>query len=307
MKEYDSFDDALQDVLNLSEGMTFKNSLAGLNIGGGKSVIIANSKMTEGREDLFKAFGKCVDTFEGKYYTAEDMGTSVEDIETVLKTTKFAVGGDRSHGGAGDPSPYTAKGVFDGMRACLEHVYGSGSYSGKRVAIQGIGHVGHYLGSLLREAGAELIITDTDKDRLSAAAADLDAEVVGLEEIYSVDCDVFAPCAIGGTLNNDTVEQLRCKVIAGAANNQQADNTIGRTLVERGITYAPDFALNSGGVILCADELEEGGFNSARVDERVAQVYHTVGSIIAKAKETGELPGVMAVRMARERIEQARK
>lgn len=306
MRPYASFDEALSDVLKLSEGMTYKNSLCGLNIGGGKSVIVADPRLKEGRAELFRAFGRCVQTFGGRYFTAEDMGTSVSDMEWILETTEYVVGGDQEHGGAGDPSPYTAKGTFDGIRACLERKFGSASYAGKKVAIQGVGHVGHFLAGHLHAAGAELIVTDTEPERLKRAASEFGATTVGVDEIYGVDCDVFAPCAIGGTVNSKTVKELKCSIIAGAANNQIADAETEKIIQGRGIMYAPDFAINAGGVILCSDELEEGGFQEARVEERVARIYHTVGNILDRASESGEFTGDIAVKLAKERIEKAR-
>ncbi|MCB0343904.1 MAG: Glu/Leu/Phe/Val dehydrogenase [Bdellovibrionales bacterium] len=306
MRPYASFDEALVDVLKLSEGMTYKNSLCGLNIGGGKSVIIADPRMKEGREDLFRAFGRCVQTFGGRYFTAEDMGTSVRDMEWILETTEYVVGGDQQHGGAGDPSPFTARGTFDGIRACLERRFGTSSYQGKKVAIQGVGHVGLFLAGHLHEAGAELIVTDTEPDRIDHVVKKFGAKAVGVDEIYSVECDVFAPCAIGGTLNSKTIGQLKCPIIAGAANNQIGDDETVKIIQERKIMYAPDFAINAGGVILCSDELEEGGYKESRVNERVSKIYNTVGSILDQAKESGEFTGDIAVKLAKERIERAR-
>lgn len=307
MRAYGSFDEALSDVLKLAEGMTYKNSLCGLNIGGGKSVIVADPHLKNGREELFRAFGRCVQTFGGRYFTAEDMGTSVSDMEWIRQTTEFVVGGDRRHGGAGDPSPYTARGTFDGMRACLERRFGSGSFSGKKVAIQGVGHVGYFLAEHLHQAGAELIVTDTESDRVQRAVNKFGARAVDIDEIYEVDCDVFAPCAIGGTVNVETAAVLKCSIIAGAANNQIADDATVRIIEARGIMYAPDFAINAGGVILCSDELEEGGFRHSRVDDRVAQIYTTVGSILDRAQKSGRFTGEIAVQLAKERIEAARQ
>lgn len=306
MRQYSSIDDALFDVLSLSEAMTYKNSLAGLNSGGGKSVIIADHMMTKGRDELFSNFGQVVQSLAGKYITAEDMGTSVADMGAILRSTEYVTGRDPKIGGGGDPSPYTATGVFDGIKACLERVFGLGSYMGRHFAVQGIGHVGYGLAKLLVEAGGKLTIADTRNKELEAAAREFSAQVVAPEKIVSTPCDVFVPCAVGRVINKASVGTLQCKVVAGAANNQMDGAETEKELVRRGIMYAPDFAINAGGVILCADELEPGGFTKTRVNERVSRIYHTVGKILDEAKRTQELPGAVAVRLAKERIEQAR-
>ncbi|MCB0360973.1 MAG: leucine dehydrogenase, partial [Bdellovibrionales bacterium] len=300
---------ALRDVLNLSEGMTYKNSLAGLNIGGGKSVIVGDTREFEGdaREALLEVFGRAVDTFDGRYYTAEDIGTSVSDMEIILRSTRFVVGGDLSHGGAGDPSPHTARGVFDGIRACLERVFDSDSLEGRHVAVQGIGHVGFYLVERLAKAGARLTITDTKEERVQEICKQFGASAVGLNDIYDVSCDVFAPCAVGGIINEQTVPRLNCKIVAGAANNQLRTPEAGELLAKRGIIYAPDFAINAGGVIMVSKELKESGVSDdAKVEAALARIYRTVGDIIDQSKQTGELTGAVALRLAKERIEAQR-
>ncbi len=309
MREYDSVDDALFDALKLSEAMTYKNSLAGLNIGGGKSVIIGNSELIQGkeREKLFLSFGKAVASLDGRYITAEDMGTSVMDMSIILKSTEFVSGRDPLIGGGGDPSPHTAQGCFDGIRACLERLYNSGDYRGRSVAIQGVGHVGVHLAKLLVDAGAKVTISDLNEAQLLSVARELGVQRVAVHEILNVECDIFAPCAVGGTINPQTVDTLRCKAVAGAANNQISDDNTEERLFGRGILYAPDFAINAGGVILCADELEEGGVSFPRVRERVSRIYHTVCRVLDESKTTGELPGKVAVRLAKERIDRLKK
>ncbi len=308
MRAYASVDEALGDVLKLSEAMTFKNSLAGLNLGGGKSVIIADGALKEGRGDLFRTYGKWVKSLNGSYIAAEDMGTSVDDMNYVLEECDFVAGRDPKNGGGGDPSPYTALGVFDGIRASLERAFGSGDFKGRHVAIQGVGHVGHNLAKLLAKAGAQLTITDTRDKVLATVCEEVGGKAVPLDAITSVECDVFAPCAVGGTVNIETIGKLKCKIVAGAANNQIAGGSdTEKKLIARGILYAPDFAINAGGVILCAGDLEPGGFKESWVMERVSRIYGTVGRILDEAKKTGELPGSVAVRLAKERIDKARK
>ncbi len=306
MRRYRSLDAALYDALRLSEAMTYKNSLAGLNLGGGKAVIFADGKMTEGREALLRSFGRSVHSLGGKYVTAEDMGTSVADMGIMLQETPFVSGRDPKTGGGGDPSPYTAIGMFGGIRACLERYFGDGTIQGKHFAIQGVGHVGSRIARLLAEAGAKLTIADTSEDHLRSVCSEVTATAISAHHLLQTECDVLVPCAIGGVINPETVPALRCKIIAGAANNQLEGEGTEAALTARGIMYAPDFAINAGGVILCADELEEGGFTPKRVDERVSRIYHTVGRILDEAKRTGELTGTIAVRLAKERIAEAR-
>ena len=302
VRPYASLDEALFDVLNLSEGMSYKNSLCGINFGGGKSVILADSRKIENREAVFKAFGNFMNSFMGSYYTAEDMGTSVQDVEYIGATTKYIVGSDPKKGGAGDPSPYTAKGTFDGIKASVRHVTGSDSLSGCKVAIQGVGSVGAYLAKLLHAEGAELIVCDTHEASVKSLVEAYGAKAVGVHDIYDADCDVFSPCAIGGTVNQETLPKLKCKIIAGAANNQVLTEELEKQIVAKGISYAPDFAINSGGVIAVADELEEGGFTQSRVDERVAKIGSTISAILKRSSESGELPGAVARKIAKERI-----
>ena len=306
MKPYESFEKAAFDVLHLSEAMSYKNSLAGLNLGGGKSVIIADSNLKDGRAELFQSFGRAVQSLCGRYITAEDMGTSVDDMSMIVKTCEYVAGRDPNSGGAGDPSPYTARGVFDGIRACLERTFDSADYSGRHVAIQGVGHTGGILVKHLVEAGAQVTVADTNTAAVEAIRDQYGVDAVAPNEIASVDCDVFAPCAVGQIVNPESVKDMRCQIIAGAANNQIDGDQTPQMLSERGILYAPDFAINAGGVILCADELEPGGFTPSRVKERVDRIYHTVGRILDEAKQSGKFSGDIAVLHAQERIEAAR-
>jgi len=306
MRPYATLDEAMYDVLRLSVGMTYKSSLAGLNLGGGKAVIIADRGMTEGREELFLAVGRCIDSLGGKYITAEDMGVTVSDMDTIGRETKYVTGTDPSHGGAGDPCPFTAKGTLDGILACMERAFDTPDLTGRRVALQGMGGVGIILAQQLLERGAKLTVSDNREARLKEIANEMQIDIVSCDEIYDVDADVFSPCAVGGILNEDTIPRLKCKIVAGAANNQLKTPEVEQLLMDREIIYAPDIVINSGGIILCGDEVEEGGFNQARVDERVAKIGDTVGTIIDEAKATGQFPGVVAEQHARRRIEEAR-
>ncbi|MBL7661662.1 Glu/Leu/Phe/Val dehydrogenase [bacterium] len=307
VRNYESFDHALADVLRLSEAMTYKNALAGLNIGGGKAVIMADRyKLQVERQAFFESFGRIVESLSGIYYSAEDMGTSVEDMQSIRRGTKYVVGRDPNEGGSGDPSPYTAKGLLYGMRACLEELFGSGDLKGRTIAVQGAGHVGYPLVLDLVKAGAHVIVADTNERQVTALKKEVDVEEVSPDEILSVPCDIFAPCAIGGIINPQTVNRLKCKILAGAANNQLEGPQTERMIWSREILYAPDFAINAGGVISCADELESGGFTLSRVMERVERIYETIKTIFQRAKQSGELPGEIALAMAEERILTAR-
>ncbi len=317
MMTYTSFDEALRDVLRLSEGMSYKNSLAGLKLGGGKAVIVADSQLKEGRRELFRSFGKFVERLQGRYITAEDLGTSVEDMSSVIESTSYVTGRDPAKGGGGDPSPYTALGVLEGMKACLEHVYGSTDLRGKHVAVQGTGHVGSELCALLVDAGAKLSVSDIRPESAEAVSKKFGATVVSPREIPFLECDIFAPCAVGAVINPTSIKKFRCKIIAGAANNQVSGGqetggtylsaeSVEDHLHQKGIIYAPDFAVNPGGVILCYDELEPGGFRKDRVVERASRVFSTIGEILRESKSSGESPPRIAVRLAKKRIEEGR-
>jgi leucine dehydrogenase len=307
MRAYSSADAALNDVLRLAEGMTYKHALCGNNLGGGKGVIVRDSHFKKGRGDIFKSFGRAVEAMGGRYITAEDMGTSVADMEVVRQVTQHVAGTDLNTGGGGDPSPWTARGVFEGMRAALEYKCGSDSFQGRHVAIQGIGHVGIHLATLLIEAGARLTITDTHASSLEECARKLGAETVDPQDIFTVPCDIFAPCAVGAILSQESVPRLQCDIIAGAANNQILGEATEGMLMERGILYAPDFAINAGGAILCASEQEEGGYREDRVRERVGRIYDTTSRILEASQRDKVSPCQVAINMAKERIAKASK
>jgi leucine dehydrogenase len=246
---YDNEADALRDALRLSRGMTFKNAIAGLNLGGGKAVIIGDARKDK-NEALLRRFGKFVQSLSGKYITAEDVGMNERDMDYIAMETQYVTGLAESRGGAGDPSPYTALGTYVGMKAAAKVVYGSDSLEGKRVAIQGAGNVGEHIIKHLVSENCQIYVTDIYPDRLQEIAKKYKAQIVGLDEIYDLDVDIYAPCALGATVNDDTLKRLKCQIIAGCANNQLQDETRhGQACLEQGIYYVPDFLINAGGVI----------------------------------------------------------
>lgn len=297
MWQYNNELEALNDVLRLSRGMTYKNAISGLNLGGGKAVIIGDSR-TMKSEAMFRRFGKFVESLAGKYITAEDVGISPEDMTYVNMETDFVAG---LPGRSGDPSPVTAFGTYVGMKACAKKRYGSDSLAGKKVAVQGVGHVGEYLVKHLAEENAEVFITDIHEPTLQRIAAEYGAKVVGTEEIYTIDMDIYAPCALGATVNDDTLSKLKCEIIAGAANNQLANESIhGKAVLDKGIIYAPDFALNAGGVINCYAEVV--GESAEWAMNKAEKIYDTIAAIIDRSEKENTPTSVIANKMAEERI-----
>jgi leucine dehydrogenase len=308
MRSYQNEAQALDDVMRLSEGMTYKSALADLPLGGGKSCVIADPKMSEGREALFTKIGECLNNLAGRYVTAEDMGTSVSDMNVIREVSRFVVGTDPNSGGAGDPSPWTALGVFHAIRAAIERSFPTaGEVKGKHVVVQGVGHVGMYLTEHLVKAGARVTVCDPNTALTESASKDLGAQVVGVDAVYDVPCDVFAPCAIGQTINPDTIKRLSCKVIAGAANNQLSDPGVYSLLRERDILYCPDFAINSGGVICVGAELAEGGPSIPWIQKKVDGIYGTTAQVLDEAKRSGRETEVVAIELAKERIAKAKR
>jgi leucine dehydrogenase len=303
MWPYDSDDTALTDVLRLSRGMTYKAALAGLDQGGGKSVIIGDSRGDKTPE-MMRAMGRFVNSLGGQYVAAEDSGTSVADIRLMAQQTTH-VGGladDKAlaAGRSGDPSPATALGVFIGLKATVKARLGRDDLRGLRVAIQGAGNVGHRLAGHLHEAGAELWVTDIHAPAVERCVKDFGAHAVSMEQIFSQDVDVFAPCALGAVLNDLTIPQIRAKAIAGAANNQLARPSHGAALMERGILYAPDYCINAGGII---DIYYEGpDYDEAAVDAHLQRIGATLSAIYARAKSEHRPTGEVADRMAEERF-----
>lgn len=298
MWNYTTEAEALTDALRLSRGMTYKNALAGLNLGGGKAVIIGDSK-TQKNEALFRRFGKFVNSLSGKYITAEDVGISTSDMTWVNMETNHVAG---LPGKSGDPSPVTAFGVYMGMKACAKEQFGSDSLSGKKIAVQGIGHVGEYLVKHLTEEGAKVYITDINEEALKRIAAKYKAQVVGLNEIYDLDIDIYAPCALGATLNDDTLNRLKCSIIAGAANNQlKQEDVHGKIIMQKGLIYAPDFMINAGGVINCYAEV--ANLSAEWAMAKSEDIYNTTANILKRSKENNIPTYAIANRMAEERIE----
>lgn len=285
MYPYEKEEDAVIDVLRLARGMTYKASAAGLNLGGGKAVIIGDPKVMK-TESLFRAFGKFVETLNGRYITAEDVGTSVNDMSWINMETNWVTGIMKLRGGSGDPSPVTARGVYNGIKACWNFQEGTPKLKGVRVAVQGLGHVGYHLCKLLHKDGAILSVTDVNEASIKRCEEEFNAKAVHPDEIYSVEADVFAPCALGAIINDKTIEQLKCKIIAGAANNQLKDEEHhGEVLRELGVIYAPDYVINAGGLMNVYEEL--AGYNQERAFQRVDQLFYRIGSILETAKTNG--------------------
>ncbi|MFI6907645.1 Leu/Phe/Val dehydrogenase [Nonomuraea sp. NPDC050394] len=298
---YESEAAALADVLNLAKGMAYKNALAGLDHGGGKAVIIGDPA-TQKSEPLLRAYGRFIQSLGGRYITACDVGTYSPDMDIVARESRFVTGRTVEHGGAGDSSILTSFGVFQGMRASAERVYGTPSLHGRRVGVEGVGKVGHRLVDLLREDGAEVVVCDVSQEAIERVRQrHPEVEVVADAAAMAVsDIDVFAPCALGGALTDSMVETLRAKIVCGAANNQLAHPGVEKQLADRGILYAPDYVVNSGGVIQVADEIE--GFNMDRARSRAAKIYDTTLKIFGIAAEEGVPPAVAADRLAERRM-----
>jgi leucine dehydrogenase len=299
MYPYATEEVAIVDVLRLARGMTYKAAASGLNLGGGKSVIIADPR-TDKSEALFRSFGRYIETLAGRYIVAEDVGTSTEDANFIRVETSHVVGVDVTRGGSGDPSPLTALGVRQGMRACAEAVFGTTSLQDRVVAVQGVGHVGYHLCRLLHEEGAGLIVTDVDGSAVERAVREFGAKAVELDEILTIPCDIFAPCALGAVLNDATIPELRCSIVAGSANNVLAESHHGEALSERGILYAPDYVINAGGLINVADELE--GYNERRAVNRVMRIEDSIRRVIAISRRDDVPTNIAADTLALERI-----
>jgi leucine dehydrogenase len=295
---YRSDEEALIDVLRLSRGMTYKAAVAGLNLGGGKAVIIGDPKTTR-REMIFRAHGRFVESLGGRYFTAEDVGTSVEDMDYVKMETEYVTG---VAGGSGDPSPVTAYGTYRGIKACAKEKYGSDSLEGMTVAVQGTGHVGYYLCSFLADEGAKLIVTDIDQERVNRVVKEFDATAVAPDQIYGAEAQVFAPCALGAVVNDETIAQFSFEIIAGAANNQLAEERHGDILHKRDILYAPDYVINAGGLINVYGELNDWSPDQAK--RKAGEIYDTLIQIFELAKENGIPTYEAADRVAERRVEQ---
>ena len=290
---YASYDDALFDVLRLSRGMTHKNAVAGLPHGGGKGVIIADP--SQKTEAMFEAFAEAVNSLGGDYITAEDVNTDCDDALIMLRKTNHICGLPQN---SGDPSPFTARGVWQGIRATAKVALGADSLEGLTIAVQGLGKVGYDLCRLLHESGAKLIIANrSNKAMADKAAEEFGAKIVGTDEIYAQECDIFSPNAMGAIINPTTIAQLNCKAVAGGANNQILDDASGIALKQKGIFYAPDFVINGGGVINAAAEVD-GPYNKEEVLVKVDNIYNSIEHILTESKKTGEPEGVIATRYA---------
>ncbi len=290
--------EALGDVLRLSRGMTYKSALAGLDLGGGKAVIIGDARKDK-TEAMFRRFGRFVDSLNGRYITAEDVGMSTAEMVNIRKETRHVAGLPEEMGGSGDPSPVTAYGVFCGMRAAARTAYGSDSLSGRKVAIQGAGNVGRHLAAHLVKDGARVYITDIHEEKLAAVKAELPAvEVLAPASVYDLEMDIYSPCALGATVNDDTLARLKCSVIAGAANNQLASEAQhGRDVMARGILYAPDFLINAGGIINCAWERQ--GYDRKAALLQTEGIYATALAIFKRSQDEG-IPTYLAANQAAE-------
>lgn len=293
---YASDEEAIIDVLRLSRGMTYKNAVAGLNLGGGKAIIIGDNK-TPNREMIFRAHGRFCESLGGRYVTAEDVGTSTGDMDFVHMETNYVAG---LAGRSGDPSPVTAHGVFRTIQASAKYRWGTDELDGKTVAVQGCGNVGRYLAKALVAAGAKIIVSDIDADRVARVVAETDAQVVQGDEIYSVKADIFAPCALGGIINDTTIPKLNVEVVAGAANNQLLEDRHGDALEARGILFAPDYVANAGGVINVYSEL--AGWDSKRAFRKADDIYDTILGVYDIAKKDGVPSYQAADRLAERRL-----
>lgn len=302
MWPYKNETEALEDVLRLSKGMTYKAAVSGLNLGGGKAVIIGDPKKDKS-EALFRSYGRYIESLNGRYITAEDVNTTVEDIEHVYTETSYAVGVARIHGGSGNPAPYTALGVFRGMEASAMQTWGTRSLEGKTAALQGVGSVGLELGLLLAEAGANILFTDINPDNIERFKQAIpSAKFVALDDIYSVECDIFTPCALGATINIKTIPLLKAKIVCGPANNQLAEKEDGMRLKERGILYAPDYLINAGGLMNVSIEFE--GWSDDKSRRMIDTIYDTSLRIFATAERENISCNQAADLIAERRIEQ---
>ena len=302
MWSYNNELDALNDVLRLSRGMTYKNAISDLALGGGKAVIIGDSQ-TMTSEALFRRFGRFVNSLAGNYITAEDVGISPADMVWVSKETNHVVG---LPGKSGDPSPVTAFGTYMGIKACAKLRFGTDNLEDRKILVQGVGHVGEYLVDYLRKEGAQVFIADISDDAVRRVAQKYGAKGVNLDQVYQLDMDIYAPCALGGTINDETLTQLKCGIVAGAANNQLGiEDKHGQELLDKGILYAPDFAINAGGVINCFSEVKD--LSSQWAMGKAEDIYHTIYDIVSRSEQEQIPSHVIAMKIAEEKINKGRK
>ncbi len=297
--------EALNDVLRLSRGMTYKSAISGLNLGGGKAVIIGDAK-TEKTPEMITKFAQYINSLSGKYITAEDVGTTTGDMDLIRDVTPFVTGISESRGGSGNPSPVTAYGVYMGMKAAAKFKFGSDKLQGKRIMVQGIGHVGETLVDLITKEGALVQITDINEARLQEIAAKYGAKIYNGADLYSADVDIYAPCALGATINDATIHKIKAQVIAGAANNQLANEKIhGQILKEKGIAYAPDFLINAGGIINVYGEIV--GYGKEEAMKRTENIYNTTLEIFSFAEAQEVTTHQAALSIAENRIAERKK
>lgn len=305
MWSYKNESEAMRDVLRLSRGMTYKAAISGLNLGGGKAVIIGDPYKDK-NERLFRAFGRFVDGLAGRYITAEDVGMSEQDMEWIYSETKYVTGIPKAMGGSGDPSPVTAYGVYMGMKSAAKNAYGCDSLKGKRIAIQGAGNVASNLARYIAKENATLYITDIYREKAEKIAAECSATYVDPDAIYGLNVDIFSPCALGGVVNDDTLPVLTCDIVAGGANNILEDEKVhADRLKERGIIYAPDYVINAGGIINISSELE--GYNEELAMRKTGRIYDTVTDILNYAYSHNITTVEASNRLAEERIESVGK
>lgn len=299
MWQYSSDEQALTDVLRLSRGMTYKNAMAGLNFGGGKSVIIGDAQ-TMKSDELFKAFGRCLNRLSGHYISAEDVGITTADMAIVNTESEFVAG---LEGKSGDPSPFTAYGVYQGMKAAIKHKLDKDSLAGLKISVQGVGHVGYYLCKHLHEEGAELIVTDINQQSIDRVVDEFSATYVEPDAIYDQNVDIYAPCALGATLNDETLSNLKCSIIAGAANNQLAKDRHGQALMDMGILYVPDYIVNAGGIINISFE---DNYQPESAYKKIDEIYETLMEVFETSSQEGKPTNLIADSLARERIANAK-
>lgn len=300
MWNYSNVEEAVEDVIRLSRGMTYKTSIAGLNLGGGNAVIIGDSK-TEKNELLFRTFGKFVNGLAGRYITAEDVGTTVKDMEYVKMETDYVTGISKALGGSGDPAPVTAYGVYVGMKACAKAKWGSDSLENRKIVVQGAGQVARYLCEHLYNEGAKLYVGELIDEKISLLLDSVKAEVVDHKDIYTIDADIFSPCALGAVLNDETIPKMKYQIIAGSANNQlKNETTHGAMLMEKGILYAPDYVINAGGLMNVANELE--GYRQDRALKHADGIYEILTNVIEISKKENIPTHLASNKMAEERL-----
>jgi leucine dehydrogenase len=305
MWAYKTESDALYDVLRLSKSMTYKSAIAGLNLGGGKAVIIGDSRKDKS-EALLRKFGRFIKNLNGEFITAEDVGTNPKDMEYIRMETQHVTGVPETIGGSGDPSPITALGVFMGIKACVKELYGNDSLTGKSVIVQGIGHVGENLVKLLRDENAKVYASDINDERVGQIAKKYGAEAVSNNSIFDIDADIYAPCALGATINTQTIGKLKCAIIAGSANNQLEDENVhGQMLLDKGILFAPDYVINAGGIINCYSELM--GFSKKRTMQLTENIYEATRNVLKLSKAESISTIVAANKIAEKRIADIKK